>query len=354
MSFDHDQVYAQLGYGRKAWFRFVNTDIPKGSTILSAIITFSAYQSNAETTCNIKITANDVDYSEWPVDATAVDALVHTTAYTEWSNVEAFVSGTSYSTPDFKSVIQEVIDREEWAPGNPITVLLFDNTSVGATAIRAVDSVDNTLPTHRPVLTITYIAETDDRTGTSAFSLPSLTFTSSAVSTSVNALLFPALTISAVGTIGFAVDVTLPSILLSAHGELAPVGTLAANLPKLSVAAVSGLHIAGVIILPLISVSSRAGESAALILPALTATGTSLVGVFANGDVTIPVPTLTTAAYSGEIGDASCTLAALTATGEAFDVPVGTLAASLAAMRLRGTAYGSDRFASTILRYSRP
>ena len=107
--------------------RYLNVTVPKYSTIYSAVIFFSYAVGNANA-LDLRITAEYVDsanilpttYANWLLMAANM-----TTAHIDWSNIPEWTSYTQYvyQSPDFHSVVQEVVDRSGWKPGNAINVI---------------------------------------------------------------------------------------------------------------------------------------------------------------------------------------------------------------------------------------
>lgn len=113
-------------------FRFNSVTIPKGATINSAILTVRARASLSGTTCKVKIYGFDTDDSPaWdnsagkrPTDCTK------TTANTSWT-LPAFTVNTNYDTPDFASVVKEIVDRDGWSSGNDMSIVFMSDSSSG-------------------------------------------------------------------------------------------------------------------------------------------------------------------------------------------------------------------------------
>lgn len=129
-----------VGEGYAAYLRFTNVTIPQGATINDAYITVtqSVSESGAENV-DCAIYARDHDNSDNP---TIYQELLNsdpvtpgasgwyiTTANVAWDNLPAPGIGSSYSSPDITSVIQEVVDRGGWSSGNALCLVLKDTTS---------------------------------------------------------------------------------------------------------------------------------------------------------------------------------------------------------------------------------
>ena len=101
-------------------------DIPPGSVISAANVTFTADSTSSDSGVFADVYADDADNS---IASTGVCAISYTptTAFVDWDNLASWTAGVNYTSPDFASVMQEVIDREGWASGNQYTAI-FDGT----------------------------------------------------------------------------------------------------------------------------------------------------------------------------------------------------------------------------------
>lgn len=143
-SFYNDQIYLKLGKptaeAHHMGICFKNILIPQAATITSAFITLVGEDTDY-TPVNVTIYGNDVDNASPPANAAAADALTLTSASKSWSNLPSFTPGVKILTPDISDIIQEIIDREGWAPGNALQLLLKDNTS-GDNTLRSARSIE--------------------------------------------------------------------------------------------------------------------------------------------------------------------------------------------------------------------
>ena len=107
-----------------AGMRFRNLAIPAGATIDSAyIMVWSHEGKSAEDVANLTIYGEDTDDAQTftedalLTDRPATDAQVSWIVDVEWELYEP------YRTPDLSAIVQEVIDRDGWAPGNAIAFI---------------------------------------------------------------------------------------------------------------------------------------------------------------------------------------------------------------------------------------
>jgi len=116
---------AQYGSG----MRFASITIPPTSTITAAYLKLIAYRDDSVNYCKCRITAEDVDNAPtFADDKVAFDArYVNSIApQVAWNDLPAWTQETQYQSPDFSSIIQQVIDRPGWQSGNAIVIFWQD------------------------------------------------------------------------------------------------------------------------------------------------------------------------------------------------------------------------------------
>tara|TARA_Y100000356_G_C11198144_1_gene256111 strand:- start:80 stop:547 length:468 start_codon:yes stop_codon:yes gene_type:complete len=108
----------------KAYFRFQNVVVPQGATIDSAYIKLN-WEGGEEV--DFLIAAVDVDDFDVPTDNTYAAHGTETTATVSWNipSEGSQDSGKYYKTsPDIKTIIQEIVDRTGWSSGNAIGIIV--------------------------------------------------------------------------------------------------------------------------------------------------------------------------------------------------------------------------------------
>lgn len=105
--------------------RFRNANIPRGATIDSAfVVVYSHEGKSADDVAIINIygIASDstVTFSE---DSLITDRPATETSV-EWVVDEDWIIYFPYRSPDLKEIVQEIVDREGWKPGNAIGLVL--------------------------------------------------------------------------------------------------------------------------------------------------------------------------------------------------------------------------------------
>lgn len=115
----------QYKYG--SGMRFTNIAIPQNATIIAAYLTLTSYSNYSVTTVNSKIRGEDADDAAQFSDITDYNGRARTTAEVLWDAIAAWTTNTEYNSPDIKTVIQEIIDREGWASGQAIVIFWDDH-----------------------------------------------------------------------------------------------------------------------------------------------------------------------------------------------------------------------------------
>ena len=130
----------------KAFFRFQNVVVPQGATIDSAYIKLN-WEGGRNT--DFLVAAVDVDDFDAPTDNTYAAHDTETTATVSW-NIPyegSQDSGKYYKTsPDIKTIIQEIVDRAGWSSGNAIGIIIREPVaSLTSDEYRIVHGMTNTL-----------------------------------------------------------------------------------------------------------------------------------------------------------------------------------------------------------------
>lgn len=130
-----------------AGIRFRSVTIPKDAYIIRAWIDWEADANLAANDVKVTICCGDEDSAVIFTNYASYAARARTTAETDWT-MPAYVAGTIYSTPDFASSVQEVVNRALWVSGNHLVVLFDENTgTAGATRTAEAWDAADTIPT---------------------------------------------------------------------------------------------------------------------------------------------------------------------------------------------------------------
>jgi len=170
-------------------FRFTNVTIPPGAVITSAKITFTGSGAwGYSHAIDYKFIGVDEDNTGAQTTSPIDDARTrtHTTAEVDWHATVGYANRyDTVDSPELKTIIQEIIDRANWASGNALGIYLFNHSSTVDVAYFDWDYYSS-YPNTAPLLTITY--ETGSASVSPSASMsPSLSPSSSASpSTSVS------------------------------------------------------------------------------------------------------------------------------------------------------------------------
>lgn len=126
------------GQAFDAYFTFRAVPLIQGVTIKSAYLRLKAGLNSgySGTDARTKISANDVDDASPPTTYAGYHALVETAAKVDWDSTVQWVDDQTYTSPDIKTVIQEIVDRGSWVSGNDLTILWKNDGSSGANSVR--------------------------------------------------------------------------------------------------------------------------------------------------------------------------------------------------------------------------
>jgi len=120
------------GYDRaNCWMKFNNITIPQGATITEATVTVvckGEYPFN-DSIVTATIYANDENNAVAPTSVSEYNTLSTTSASVVWVTSATWDAGQEFSTPDIKSLVQEVVNRAGWESGNSIMILIKGNNN---------------------------------------------------------------------------------------------------------------------------------------------------------------------------------------------------------------------------------
>ena len=136
------------GYDAFTFFRFRSLSIEKAVSLVSAKL--SLYYLGGTGSSVVRIQADDADNSGIITSSADFNSRTKTTAYVDWT-LGSYSAGNWIDSPDIKSVIQEVIDREGWASGNALQLLI---TKVSGTGERYVSGRESGAANNPAILTL--------------------------------------------------------------------------------------------------------------------------------------------------------------------------------------------------------
>lgn len=138
---------------RWGWSRHV-LNVPQGATISTADVTVKSV-ATASVFPAITIVAVAADDGPSYVSRAQYNALAQTSASVPWTPT-VWTNATSYTTPELKTVIQEIVNRPGWVSGSHI--LLFYKVPVDAwVSANAIKFATwDAVPADAPILNVTY------------------------------------------------------------------------------------------------------------------------------------------------------------------------------------------------------
>jgi cysteine-rich repeat protein len=133
--------------------RFRNVAVPQGAPILSAAVQFQADETSAiATSLQIEGQADD-DPPTFTSAAGSVSTRPRTAAAVAWTPPPWTVvggAGAAERTPDLAAIVQEIVDRPGWAPGNALALV------VTGTGTRTAETFEGD-PDAAPLLQIEFV-----------------------------------------------------------------------------------------------------------------------------------------------------------------------------------------------------
>lgn len=142
-------IFGNTGHIRGNYLIFRNLGIPKNSMINSAILRFIASGSLSTTTVNVKIygardsnppipPGGEQGYADLYVDP----QFGRTSAEVNWNAIPSWTAGNTYDSPAITTIIQELVQLEDWDEGKDVLIYVEDNSST-LLSFRSAASHDN-------------------------------------------------------------------------------------------------------------------------------------------------------------------------------------------------------------------
>lgn len=160
MSFDNSGSSMQVGYddgsmyGEHSFVRFQSVPIAQGTVLVSATLKL-VVNTNASDDFDMTVQGEDADDSSAYADEVDATSVSLTTATVTWSGSSSWEAGDVVTSPDIKTVVQEIVDRGSWASGNDLTLHVRyggDSVSNESYLFKTYDN-DSTVAA---ILTVTY------------------------------------------------------------------------------------------------------------------------------------------------------------------------------------------------------
>lgn len=108
--------------------RFKNAIIPRSAEITKAYLVIYGYGPMLwQSGVNEYIAAEASDNAPSIVDEIDWESRLQTINKVDWNNVQQFNGINPYASPDLSLVIQEIVNRPSWVPGNAIQIMANDD-----------------------------------------------------------------------------------------------------------------------------------------------------------------------------------------------------------------------------------
>ncbi|MEK8016826.1 MAG: PilC/PilY family type IV pilus protein [Candidatus Parabeggiatoa sp.] len=132
--------------------RFEAVDIPQGATITSAAIQFVSGPDTSGPAKLIIKAENAANAKTFTEENNNISNRPTTREFASW-DIEAWTEGVTYSTPDLKRVVQEVVNHSDWCGGEGGLAFIISTDS--GNPLRNVKSYDDR-PGYAPVLKVEF------------------------------------------------------------------------------------------------------------------------------------------------------------------------------------------------------
>jgi hypothetical protein len=143
-------------FDRRSHITFRDVEVCQGCTIVSSTLTLRG--SSFSGTGGTRIThlyGDDRNSAVPPTTATGFDAIAKTTATVNWTLDTATWNSATHTSPDIKTIIQEIVNRSGWESGNDMGIFWGDFTD-GFSSSRQFTATATVGSGNEPLLTITF------------------------------------------------------------------------------------------------------------------------------------------------------------------------------------------------------
>ncbi len=126
--------YLTIGSGnRKIGLRFPLVSVPQGAVISEAYLELTSAANATAPVLNI-FAADQAQAAPFPGEALALDTLPLTTDTPVTWSPGGWTKDVTYRSPDIASLIQPILDRDDWSYDNAIALIVQGNTATGVRA----------------------------------------------------------------------------------------------------------------------------------------------------------------------------------------------------------------------------
>lgn len=123
--------------------RFQNVSIPKNSIITNAYITFTSNANQGTNPSDTVIYAEDSSSPSAYNGTTLIRNRTKTSTSVSWSNIPDWSINGIYNTSNISSLVQSIINRNDWVSGNNIAFIIQNNTVNARRPARSYESPSN-------------------------------------------------------------------------------------------------------------------------------------------------------------------------------------------------------------------
>lgn len=150
-------VYPTGDIPQKVGLRFLNVQIPNGTTVNNAYIQFRATQDEVGQTDITIVGENSSNPSTYTSTSANITNRSETTASVNWINIPVWTGGQDYQTVDITAIVQELVDLGSWQSGNAMAIMMkpYDANCNDAECHRVAVSYDGNSAT-APLLHIVF------------------------------------------------------------------------------------------------------------------------------------------------------------------------------------------------------
>ncbi|MFT6269686.1 MAG: type IV pilus assembly protein PilY1 [Alphaproteobacteria bacterium] len=108
--------------------RFKNLNIPQGSTVINAYLEFTAYRNGLSSGARMTIRgANQNSPGDFsPHHRYELRDIPKTSASVNWADMPPFYRNGVYQSPAVTDIVQEIVNRTGWNPGNEMMLIMSD------------------------------------------------------------------------------------------------------------------------------------------------------------------------------------------------------------------------------------
>ena len=131
-----------VGNDLDAGIRFRGVTPSQGATIHAAYVELICAVAGAVAPCDTRIYGEDNSTPALFTTYANFHGRARTAAFVDWNAIPAWILGTAYQTPDITTIVQEIVDRADWAAMNDMVIFIEEHGS-GVAANRNAASWDN-------------------------------------------------------------------------------------------------------------------------------------------------------------------------------------------------------------------